>query len=54
MYALVPVLWYEELDQRCELVPSDFMTYIFEMPWMGTDFLKGSESLHALTSSLMT
>ena len=54
MFALVPALWYEELDQRYELVLSDFMTCIFEMPWMGIDLLEGSESLYALTSTLVT
>ena len=49
----VPALWYEELDQGYELVPSDFMTCILEAPWMGTDLLKGFESLYALTSFLI-
>ena len=52
---LVPALLYEKLDQMYELVPSDFMMSIFEMPWMGTDLSKGFESfVCTLTSSLVT
>ena len=43
MFALVPALWYEELDQSYELLPYDFMTCIFEIPWMGTDLSKGTQ-----------
>ena len=45
IFVLLPDWWEEELDQRYEIFPSDFMTCIFEMQWTVTDLVLGSESL---------